>query len=163
METIRIKEHYSDFTFTVGEGHVAAEGIAYLSGKQSFAFRLDQVNATPVITERRYPIFRTGMWTALLSLCGIIFLTMVGLGESTTAQDVRVVAVCFLISMVMIGVVIMGIFLRPARFVTVVNHAGQGLFHMTRTSANAQDVDRLLGLLATHAKRGGTGAEAAGR
>ena len=141
MNTIRIKEHHSDFTFTFSGGRLIGDGEVYLQGKQSFSFDLDQISGSPITIERRYPTFRSGALTATFSIIGIGLLTRFGIG------DFGIVVICFLIALTLIGIVIMIVFIRPVKIITVTNRGGQALFTIIRTHNNANEADELLSQL----------------
>lgn len=146
MTPIRIKEHHSDFTFTFDGGRLKAEGEVYLQGKQSFSFDLDQISGSPITIERRYPTFRSGAWTSVFSTIGIALLSRFDIG------DFGIVAICFLGALTLIGIVVMIVFVRPIKIVTVTNRGGQALFTIIRTHKNANEVDELLSLLSAEMK-----------
>ena len=140
-EVIRIKEHHSDFTYTVDESTVSANGRVFLKGRQSFGFDLDQISRTPIVIERRHPDFRKGLgWLA----CGC---AAFAISRKLESEDVRVTVVCGGVAVVLIGMLLVLTFMRKVRFITLTNHGGQRLFNVIRTHGNSAAVDELLARL----------------
>jgi len=145
MTVIRIKDTLGDFTYTVDETTVSATGTVFLEGTQTFGFNLDQISATPIVLERRHQNFQHGFyWLAGGSVA-------LALHRQLPSEDARVLAFCAGVATVMIGLLLIGAFMRKIRVITLTNHGGQPLFSIVRTPGNSEDVDELLGLLGVKA------------
>lgn len=141
MTVIRIKDTLGDFTYTVDDTTVSATGTVFLEGTQTFGFNLDQISATPIVIERRHVNFNHGFYWLSGGLAALVF------HRKLPTEDARVLAFCAGVAAVLIGLLLIGAFMRKIRVITLTNHGGQPLFSIVRTPGNSEDVDELLVLL----------------
>ncbi len=148
MPSVRIRDYRSDYTFTVENGRLSAEGKIHLTGQQSFAFDLDQINRTPIVLGRRDPSFRSGAWTLFLSLVILWIATRPSMEAMGNIDDFRTIIICFCSAMIVIGLLMIALFFRPVKYITLIHdNSGQPMLHISRTHKNAREVDELLQLI----------------
>ena len=135
MEPINIKTLDSNLTFTVDGELLRAKGKVSLSGKQQFSFKMSEISDEPDIYERRHGLFVVGVILLVFTLASFF---------SVPHASIRVLLYSIYAVCIITGCILIGRFYRPEEVLTFKNHAGIGLFSLTRTIHNASDVERLL-------------------